>query len=120
MGKSVNSSNLAYTIVLVIAGVVLAIFFLWPQGVASNKSFGMCLKESGVTMYGVDTCENCQRQKDILGDDFDDIHYVNCQFNLKECQEKGIQFYPVWGKGGDVLVGVQSLKELSTFSGCTL
>lgn len=120
MFKDQKQLNRVYLIVLVIAAIILLVIFLWPQAAASPNNFGACLKERGVVFYGIDTCPNCKRQKDILGDQFQHVNYVNCHFHAQECADKGITFYPVWARDGEVLVGVQSLNQLSTFSGCKL
>lgn len=120
MKKSFLQSNVAYGMALVVAGVAMAAWFLWPRAAASGEGFGVCLKEKGVVMYGVDTCENCQRQKEILGDAFEHVPYVNCYFEESECRARGVQYYPLWALEGKTVVGVQSLNELSQFSGCAL
>lgn len=112
--------NNALLIIVVATAIVILFFLLWPASVVSKGSFGECLKEKGVTMYGVDTCSNCQTQKELLGEDFKYVDYVNCDFNKAKCVEKGIQFYPVWTKGNEVLVGVQTRESLAEFSGCEL
>lgn len=89
-------------------------------GMPAQQSLGQCLSEAGVTMYGSDRCQNCQDQKMLFDDDFENVDYINCDFQRELCRERGVTFYPVWAKGNDILVGVQSLNQLSTFSGCEL
>lgn len=81
-------------------------------------SLGQCLKEKGVTMYGVDTCPNCLDQKNIFGADFKNVDYINCDFHKELCEEKRIRYYPLWTKGNQILMGVQSLQSLAEFGEC--
>ncbi len=100
------------------AALVVAIGFASADFKGPEQSLGQCLSDAGVTMYGSDRCQNCQDQKMLFDEDFENVDYVNCDFQPEVCREKGITFYPVWSKGNDILVGVQSLNQLSTFSGC--
>ena len=102
------------------AALVVALGFASADFQAPEQSFGQCLSDVGVTMYGSDQCQHCRDQKMLFEDDFEHVDYVNCDFQEALCREKGITFYPVWTKGNDILVGVQSLNQLSTFSGCEL
>ena len=112
--------NALYFVVLGIALVILLIWLFWPQAVVSQNSFGQCLTDKGVVMYGSDQCSYCLDQKAMFGEDFVNVNYLNCDFNQLECKEKGISFYPVWSRDNEILVGVQSLQILSEFSGCEL
>lgn len=99
--------------------LVLVVVFAWPS-VAEPQSFGQCLSEQGVTMYGVDWCPNCQDQKKLFGEDFAHVDYVNCDFQRELCHEKGVTMYPVWSKENAALVGFQPFNRLSELSGCPL
>lgn len=115
-----KSSGKYFLVLFIIAIVVFLVVLFWPQAAVSNESFGQCLANSNVVMYGADSCENCSNQKALFGEDFKHVAYVNCEFNLSECQNKGIHYYPLWSKENEVLIGLQSLEELSNFSGCDL
>ncbi|MBD3270250.1 hypothetical protein GF376_01875, partial [Candidatus Peregrinibacteria bacterium] len=60
------------------------------------EDFAICLKEQGMMMYGVDTCEFCLQQKRQFGSAFEQINYINCDFNSQQCQEAEIENYPTW------------------------
>ena len=108
-----------YALIAAATVVVLILIFLPKNSAQSkSKSLAACLAEKGVVMYGSDTCDQCKNQKKILGNDFEDINYFNCDFHLKTCTDRGITVYPVWSYGNNVLVGVQSLKSLAAFAGC--
>ena len=108
----------SHLIIIIVGAVVLALILLWPQAVASRKSLGTCLTEKGAVMYGADTCENCINQKKTFGDDFKNVNYVNCEFNIEECRKKGITAYPAWSLDGKTVAGTQTLAALAKFAGC--
>lgn len=108
----------AGAIIAIALGVAVSLG--WFTADSEAYSFGACLADRGVTLYGSDRCPNCQEQKALFDDDFSNVDYVNCDFQKELCRSKGVTFYPVWSRGNDALVGVQSLNELSRFSGCEL
>lgn len=109
-----------YLLVIILALIIGAAFLFWPRTAVSVKSLGSCITDNGFRMYGVDTCQACQYQKSLFGKDFTNVDYVNCQFNLTECESKGISNYPTWTGSGKRFVGAQSLETLSNMSGCAL
>ncbi|MCC7431997.1 hypothetical protein IT412_00565 [Candidatus Peregrinibacteria bacterium] len=84
-----------------------------------RKDFAKCITSKELIMYGDDNCEHCQSQKKMFGDDFAEINYVNCAFEIDRCREKQISVYPVWQKNDNKYVGVQSFEDLARISGCT-
>ena len=112
--------NVIYIVVVVIAIIISAVYLFWPHTAVSDLSFGTCLTERGLSMYGADTCSSCQYQKSLFGNDFENVDYVNCQFNVSKCNANSIEKYPTWLVAGQRLVGAQSLEALSEMSGCEL
>ncbi len=108
----------SHLILLLAAAAVLLIALLWPLTVISKPSLGQCMSLKGVTMFGADSCENCANQKKLFGEDFKNIRYVNCEFNIEQCRQKGVSLYPEWEMNGNVLVGTQTLPDLAKFAGC--
>lgn len=118
MAKKQTGVWTAGGIIAIVIGVMVS--FGWFTSESEAVSFGQCLTEQGVTMYGVDWCPNCRDQKRVLGEEFASVDYVNCDFQKELCREKGVTMYPVWSKGNDALIGFQPLEQLSEFSGCPL
>jgi len=117
------SDRLFFIISILVALIVTLFLLLWPRATVSHPAsaidaFAVCLNQKGVTMYGTDTCPNCQNQKKLFGDAFDKINYVNCYFHQKECDDKSITAYPAWIAGGKQAVGVQTFADLASISGC--
>ena len=54
-------------------------------------AFAECLTENGATMYGTATCPYCTKQKEMFGDAFASVNYVDCQEDPDACTEKEIQ-----------------------------
>jgi len=108
-----------HLVIALIAAAILLILVFWPHHVAGQQSLARCLTDKGVTMYGADTCEACQNQKKILGEDFKNIKYVNCEFFYNECRKMNIATYPVWTFGERKLLGTQTRSALAAFAGCS-
>ncbi|MFH1770536.1 MAG: peptidylprolyl isomerase [archaeon] len=92
----------------------------------SLEAFAKCLGESGAKMYGAYWCSHCNEQKEMFGDLFENIEYVECaeeddaRAQTIACQEAGISGYPTWVINGQQYPGTQSFETLSKLSGCDL
>lgn len=88
--------------------------------------FAECLTEQGVKMYGAYWCSHCNNQKELFGESWHHVTYVECSLpnkagQTKVCQEAGIKAYPTWEFGdGTRSEGELSLRQLSQRSGCLL
>ncbi len=87
-------------------------------------NFAQCLTDKGAIMYGAEWCAHCKEQKEIFGDSFRLIKYVECPDNTQLCIDRGIQGYPTWLIGTSTkLEGFDkktTMKELSDATGCPL
>lgn len=84
------------------------------------------LTKYGAVLYGADTCKYTQMQKNVLGEAFSKIDYVQCDADkdengktkVKRCKDAKVQAYPTWyiavpgGEGGQLLPGFQALSTL--------
>jgi uncharacterized membrane protein len=81
------------------------------------------LTKIGAKEYGAYWCPHCQRQRLLFGKQASSLlNYVECDFRGQNsqaalCQTVGIKAYPTWEIHGKFYNGVQSLSELSDFSG---
>jgi len=115
-----NIKQILY-IVLIFSVVVIV-------GCSSTKydSFAQCLTEKGVKMYGAYWCPHCANQKDIFGNSFGYVNYIECSLpnrggKTEICIEEDIKVYPTWEfADGNRKEKVHSLEQLSAFSGCSL
>jgi hypothetical protein len=104
-------------------GVIVALVLLyvvWPSGVREYDGFAECLSESGAVMYGTEWCGHCKDQKELFGDSFDKVNYVDCERRVDACLVAGVGSYPTWSFGGENSVGGKSLEQLASLSGCVL
>lgn len=85
-----------------------------------NPEFAQCLTDKGVKMYGTEWCQHCKNQKELFGDSFKFVDYVDCDGNKDECTAAGIRGYPTWIINGEQYAGEQKLSKLAELSECEL
>lgn len=99
------------------------------QAAGKSKSldqFAKCLGEKKATMYGAFFCDHCADQKELFGDSFKYVPYVECVEKgtrkvTQECKNLGIRKTPTWiFADGERRVGLQPLSDLSQKTGCKL
>ena len=108
--------------VLIVAAAAYSYFRGDPAKIPSEKydDFAKCLSARNVTMYGVTWCHVCGTQKEMFGDSFQYVNYVECTENQELCKSKGVTSYPTWEINGMLYVGLRALNVLSSASGCQL
>lgn len=72
------------------------------------------LKADGFILYGSSSDSGTKKQKEIFGQAFSFIDYVECDpgtdnSNPQECAAKGIDQYPTWVRGDQKFPGYKSL-----------
>ena len=81
------------------------------------------LKVKGVVKYSAYWCPNCLNQAELFGKQaYKELNVVECARDGKKsqtqlCIDKNIQGFPSWEINGKIIIGVQTLKELSNLSG---
>ena len=81
------------------------------------------LKDNGVVKYSAYWCPNCLNQSELFGKQaYRELNVVECARDGKNsqtqlCIDKNIQGFPSWEINGKIIIGVQTLKELSNLSG---
>ena|ERR1700686_2968921 len=89
-------------------------------------SFAKCLASKQAKMYGLYWCPHCIEQKEMFGEAFHHVPYVECgikgsQDEATECKIAGVKLFPSWQFGMDPpREGVLSLEALSDKTGCSL
>ena len=107
-------------IVLVGAGVT-GMFFAKP---GQYDEFAQCLTDSGVKIYGTYWCSHCLNQKNMFGNSWKYVNYIECSLPNRAgqtpiCQQAGIESYPTWEfADGQRVSGELSFSALSEMSGC--
>jgi len=102
--------------------IVLVVLFyvVLPGGVREYDGFATCLSEAGATMYGTEWCGHCKDQKEMFGDSFDKVNFVDCDFQRDVCLIAGVNGYPTWKINGQNYEGAQPLEKLAELTGCSL
>ena len=81
------------------------------------------LNENGVVKYSAYWCPNCLNQSELFGKQaYKELNVVECARDGKNsqtqlCIDKNIEGFPSWEINGKIILGVQTLKELSRLTG---
>ncbi len=92
------------------------------------SDFTKCMYDEGVRMYGSFKCGICAKQRQLLGDSFEQINEIECHPQGENpqtqlCVDKKIDGTPTWilepnGVEQQRKEGFMSIKNLEDFSGC--
>lgn len=123
-GDPKRKKMLTYGVVL----VLLAAAFIAGRYYRNHKydSFAKCLASKQAKMYGLYWCPHCIEQKEMFGDAFHYVPYVECAIKgsselATECKIAGVKLFPSWQFGTEKpKEGVLSLDALSDKTGCSL
>jgi hypothetical protein len=108
--------------------ILLAAAFIGGRYYRNHKydSFAKCLATKQAKMYGLYWCPHCIEQKEMFGDSFHSVPYVECAVKgsseeATECKIAGVKLFPAWQFGTEPpREGVLSLDALSDKTGCSL
>lgn len=81
-------------------------------------SLATCMTAKGATMYGTEWCPHCKTQKELFGNSFKLVDYVDCDKYQNECIGAGVEGYPTWKINGSNYPGTQNIYTLAEKSGC--
>ena len=92
---------------------------------STNESLALAkyLKNKGVIKYSAYWCPNCLHQSELFGKQaYKELHVVECARDGKNsqtqlCIDKKIKGFPSWEINGKIILGVQTLEELSKLTG---
>jgi len=93
------------------------------ESTKESIDFAKYLKDNGVVKYSAYWCPNCLEQAELFGKQaYKELNVVECAKDGKNsqtqlCIEKKIQGFPSWEINGKLILGVQTLKELSNLTG---
>jgi len=115
--------------VLILTLIIMLGFNIFGGPKENYDELAQCLTENEVTMYGSYRCGHCLKNKDLLGDSFQYVNYVECHPfgpspQTELCEEKEIEGTPTWIKEdseGDEIrreTGYININNLKAFSGC--
>ena len=81
------------------------------------------LNDKGVVKYSAYWCPNCLNQSELFGKQaYKELNVVECardgiNSQTQLCIDKKIKGFPSWEINGKIILGVLTLKELSTLTG---
>ena len=110
---SVNSSHLFNQKELIITS----------ESTKESIAFAKYLKDNGVVKYSAYWCPNCLNQGELFGKQaYKELNVVECARDGKNsqtqlCIDKEVLGFPSWEINGKIIIGVQSLEELSKLTG---
>ena len=120
-----KSKKSLYTILALIAVAIILFLIFGPMfSSGSYDTFAQCLTDAGAKMYGAYWCPHCVDQKEMFGQSWDYMNYIECSLPNRagqtiECINAKIQSYPTWEfQNGQRLEGVLSFEELGDLTGC--
>ena len=124
LSKPTSKKTLVYGIVL----ILFAGAFVGGRYYRNHRydSFANCLAGKQAKMYGLYWCPHCIEQKQMFGDAFHYVPYVECAIKdsreeATECKVAGVKLFPSWQFGTEPpREGVLSLEALSDKTGCSL
>lgn len=77
------------------------------------------LTAAGAKVYGTSQCGACNYQKELFGNSWQYIDYIECTSpdgvgnQVAVCQEEDIKAYPTWRFAGeDEIIGIMTIEEL--------
>lgn len=111
--------------IVVIALIVIAVrvYPLVNAATGSSDSSGAeelakCLTDKGVKMYGAYWCGHCNNQKELFGEAFQYVDYVECEEEQGACVAAGVTGYPTWVINNKNYPGEKSFDQLRELAGC--
>lgn len=121
---SVTALTAFIVAVVLLGSATLPTTFAQEEAAATDFREGLAkhLTATGAVMYGAWWCPHCNEQKELFGDAFKYVNYVECDprgENPKPwlCREKGIRGFPTWEIGGRMYEGLLPLEQLARLSG---
>ena len=93
------------------------------ESTKESIDFAKYLKNNGVIKYSAYWCPNCLNQSELFGKQaYKELNVVECANDGKNsqtqlCIDKKIKGFPSWEINGKIILGVLTLKELSTLTG---
>jgi hypothetical protein len=108
--------------------VLLAAAYLagWYHKNHKYDAFAQCLSTKQAKMYGLYWCPHCLEQKEMFGESFHHVQYVECAIKdsselAPQCKIAGVKLFPSWQFGTEPpKEGILSLEALSDKTGCSL
>ena len=93
------------------------------QSTKDSISLAKYLTRKGVVKYSAYWCPNCLYQSELFGQEaYKELNIIECARDGKNsqtqlCIDKKVEGFPTWEINGEMILGVQTLKDLSELTG---
>ena len=109
-------------IIFIVFILISSLLYFTTKEDPYKTSVAQYMTENNVEMYGTFWCPACAKQKEIFGNSFKHIDYVECDERGKDaqpekCDINNIVSYPTWIIYGEKIVGVKTIEQLASLSG---
>lgn len=87
--------------------------------IPGTSELAQCLTTNGLKMYGTEWCSHCKDQKNLFGQAFAKVSYVDCDQERQACLDAGVRGFPTWiDSQWNPYPGTQTLARLAEIGGC--
>jgi len=102
--------------------IFILIIFILINGCNNNsnnidKKLAKCISEKSV-IYISAGCVACAKQRELFGENFDELNVVDCAMEPEKCRDADIIVVPTWIINDNIYKGVQKIEELKELTGC--
>ena len=106
------------TLIVIVLIVIAGIYYLKTinQETADVQTM-KCIAKKAV-MYSQSACSHCITQKQILGNYTNLFNIIECDKDLKKCQDAQILGTPTWIIDNKKIESIQTIKQLKELTGC--
>lgn len=87
----------------------------YAVGESDQVKVGQCLSGMNTKLYFNQECQNCDKQREVLGEGFKFIQIIDCRFPESRCANVD---QLTWQINGSIYYGFKDLAELKNISGC--
>lgn len=108
-------------VLLLVAGFITATKWIskttgYSVSEEENVAIAQCLSSKGAIAYGLETCTNCQNQKELFDSAFRFVNYVDCASQEDSCSN--LESVPAWKINNKIYYGSKELSDLARIAGC--
>jgi hypothetical protein len=114
--KKTTKSTLI-TIIIIVAIVILAIIILRKNTPQTDEQTAKCIGSKSI-LYVQLGCSHCKDQEDMFGTNFQYLNTIDCFYQRDVCVNENITGTPTWIINRQQYIGVQSIEQLKTLTGC--
>ncbi len=104
------------TVIIIILIAIISYFSLIPQNEnKTDQQIIECIAKNS-HLYIQLGCSHCQKQKEILGENYNLFKTTDCFYEIEKCSK--IQATPTWEINGRKIIGVQTIEQLRKLTKC--